>query len=130
MPILKTQSVTVSTVPYQYVVGGNSNGVATWTLQSSNGSFGTTGHFSIGVRQVNAKQSTRKTTAVYSDPLVDTCATTCKVTSRGAVMFRLENVTSVDSTLAERELAFDRFVALLTKPDARTAFVNNEAFYS
>lgn len=130
MPQLKTLEVTVGSNPYAFNVSSNQAGVAEWSLASASGTLDSNGAFSVGIRNTTNKQTTRKATAVYIDPLVSTCETTCSTISRGVAMFRMENVVSVKATLAERELAYDRYIALLQLPEVRSAFVKNEAFYS
>lgn len=130
MPQLKTLEVTVNSNPYSFNVSSNQAGVAEWSLDSASGTLDSNGAFSVGIRNVSNKQTTRKATAVYIDPLVSECETTCTTISRGVAMFRTENVVSTKATLAERQLAYDRYLALLQLPEVRNAFVKNEAFYS
>lgn len=85
--------------------------------------------FVISRRSPSSNQSTRKSSARLTKPLVDECAETCTVKSRGSVLATVDFTCSVDSTLAEREQVYDDFIALLGDADVRTAFVNNEAFW-
>lgn len=81
-------------------------------------------------RPTTKGQTTRKSAFGLTVPFASTCETTCSVVSRGVALYKLDNVVDVRLTTAERELAFDQFVALLQQADVRDAIINNGSFYS
>lgn len=128
MPKLVDISVEVGTETYVYKPSSNADGVAGFSLQ--NNTLRSNGNFAVGVRKVLPTQKSRKATVTYSDPLVKECEASCDQIDRGVIHFRLENMVAPDATAAERELAYDRFLALLQSSDVRVAVVNNEPFFS
>lgn len=127
MPQFKQIDVTVSGATIEFVPTQNgatsawlnegdvleSNSVLTYTRRPSNNS-----------------QTTRKSSVGYTVPLVDECESTCSISSRGAILFKLDNVVSTKSTTAERTAAYDTFVELLKDADVRDAIINNGSFYA
>lgn len=81
-------------------------------------------------RPSNNSQTTRKASVGYTVPLVDECENTCSISSRGAILFKLDNVVSTKSTVAERTAAYDTFVEVLQHADVRDAIINNGSFYA
>lgn len=81
-------------------------------------------------RPVTQNQKTRKANLGLTIPLVTVCEATCKSTSRGAILYKLDNVVSADATPAERSEAYDTFKALINDSTVRDAFINNGSFYS
>lgn len=127
MPQFKQIDVTVSGTTIEFVPTQNgatsawlnegdvleSNSVLTYTRRPSNNS-----------------QTTRKSSVGYTVPLVDECGSTCSISSRGAILFKLDNVVSTKSTTTERTAAYDTFVKLLQDADVRDAIINNGSFYA
>lgn len=127
MPQFKQIDVTVDAVAVKFTPTQNgatsawlnegnvleSNSVLTYTRRPSNNS-----------------QTTRKASVGYTVPLVDECESTCSVSSRGAILFKLDNVVSTKSTNTERATAYDTFVELLKHADVRDAIINNGSFYA
>lgn len=127
MPQFKQIDVTVSGATIEFVPTQNgatsawlnegdvleSNSVLTYTRRPSNNS-----------------QTTRKSSVGYTVPLIDECESTCSISSRGAILFKLDNVVSTKSTTAERTAAYDTFVKLLQDTDVRDAIINNGSFYA
>lgn len=128
MPKLIDLNVTIGEDTYVYVPSSNENGVAGFSLQ--NDVLMGNGYFNVGIRKVLPTQKSRKATITYGDPLVTECESTCAITDRGVIHFRLENMVAPTATAAERVLAYDRFVSLLQQPDVRSAVINNEPFFS
>lgn len=81
-------------------------------------------------RPSNSQQTTRKASMHHTVPLIAECENTCSVTSRGAILFKLDNVVSTESTIAERTAAYETFVALMQDASIKDAFINNGTFYS
>lgn len=128
MPQLKTIDLTVGSTTYSYLPRSNDKGLATFTVSSD--TLRTADSLAIGVRPVAAKQMTRKASMKMTEPLVcvpDACGT---IVDRGSNIANFELTVSRDSTLVERTLIYDKFVASLADPSVRAAFINNEAFYS
>lgn len=81
-------------------------------------------------RPTTKGQTTRKSAFGLTIPFASVCEETCSVLSRGVALYKLDNVVDIRLTAAERELAFDQFVALLQQADVRDAIINNGSFYS
>lgn len=81
-------------------------------------------------RPTTKGQTTRKSAFGLTIPFASECEKTCSVVSRGVALYKLDNVVDVRLTTAEREMAFDQFVALLQQEDIRDAIINNGSFYS
>lgn len=108
-------------------IAGNQNDVAAWNETSETLTGGMV--VTIAKRAVKSGQTTRKSTLRVNQPLQKQCESTCSVVSRGTVLLVLEQTSSVESTAAEREQAYDDLLQLLQKADTRLAFINNESFY-
>lgn len=110
-------------------ITGNQNDVAAWATATDltmNGGLQVT----MSKRAVKSNQTTRKSVLRITQPLHTTCESTCKTESRGTILVVCEVTASVQSTLAEREQAFEDLVQLLGDPVFKAAFVNNESFFS
>ena len=81
-------------------------------------------------RPVTPQQTTRKSALSLTIPYSSECSSTCTVTSRGVVLFKLDVVADSRTTNAERKAAYDTFVGLLANSDIEDAVVNNGSFYS
>lgn len=126
MPKIQKIDVVVGSKEYSYSPAGNANGVASFMLE--NGSFSAPS-FAVGIRNVNANQTTRKATVTYVDPLVSS-AEGCAPCDRGTILARIEVVQSKEASLDERELAYDRLLALLNDSSVRNSVIKNERFWA
>lgn len=127
MPKFKALEVTVSGQAIEFQPAEN-GATSIWLLQGDTMDANSTVMYTR--RPVNAKQTTRKSSLKVSTPLTTVCPDTCAVANRGAVMFSLDNVAGAQSTTAERERAYDLFVAVLNDAGIRDAFIHNGSFYS
>ena len=127
MPQFKKLELTVDNEVVKFDPAQN-GAVSVWTQQGVD--LANVSSVTYTRRPSNSKQTTRKGSLGFTVPFSSTCSTTCTVTSRGVSLFKLENVVDVRVTAAEREKAYDTFVALLQDAGIRDAIVNNGSFYS
>lgn len=128
MPKLTTIVVTVDGTPHNFVPSQNSGETTSWLINADTLGGGTTAVYNR--RNVTSNQTTRKSALTFTTPLESVCEQTCSVQSRGSILFKLDAVSSKDSTLEERTLAFELLQGLLDNEDIKDAFINNGAFYS
>lgn len=127
MPQFQPISVTVGGEGVTFDPAQN-GAVSVWAQQGAD--LANTSSLTYSRRPSTSKQTTRKSTFGLTIPYSTMCDTTCVVTSRGVSLFKLENVVDVRVTTAEREAAYDTFVALLQDSGVRDAIINNGSFYS
>lgn len=127
MPQLKPITVTVDGASSTYNVNGNTQGIAAWLKPGSNLVSGSP--LTVAKREVKQAQTTRKTTVTLTVPLTTECPTTCETKTRGSILLKLEVISGVESTQAEREAALATFKALLADADITTAIENNESYW-
>lgn len=127
MPQFQKISVTVGSTGVEFDPAQN-GAVSVWAQQGVD--LANVSSVTYTRRPSNSKQTTRKSSFGLTIPYSSTCATTCTTESRGVSLFKLENVVDTRVTAAERETAYDTFVALLQDTGIRDAIVNNGSFYS
>lgn len=128
MPKLTTIVVTVDGAPHNFVPSQNTGESTSWMINADTLGGGTIAVYNR--RNVSSNQTTRKSALTFTTPLETVCEQTCSIQSRGSILFKLDAVSSKDSTLAERTLAFELLQGLLADEDIKDAFINNGAFYS
>lgn len=127
MPQFKKVTIMVDSEQREFSPAQNGD-VSVWVEPGDSLSANST--LTYARRQSTGNQATRKASLKFTTPLMTTCAETCKVESRGVILFTLDNVVSKDATEAERVLAYDSLLQLLADADVRDAFINNGSFYS
>lgn len=128
MPQLKPLKITVDATEIDFPIAGNSNGITSWARPGVNQKAQ---HTVVShKRNVTPAQTTRKTTLTKVDPLVDSCPTTCNTVDRGNLLFKVEFISSVQSTQAEREQAVSELIEVLNLAETRDALTNNESYWS
>lgn len=127
MPKFQKLSVSVSGASVEFDPAQN-GATSVWIEQGPN--LENNSSVTYTRRPSTSKQTTRKSAFGLTIPYSSECTETCTVQSRGVSLFKLDNVVDVRVTTAERQDAYDTFVALLQQEDVRDAIVNNGSFYS
>lgn len=125
MPIFKKLELTVDNVAVKFDPAQN-GAVSVWAQQGVD--LANVSSVTYTRRPSTSKQTTRKGSLGFTVPFSSTRDNV--TTSRGVSLFKLENVVDVRVTAAERERAYNTFVALLQDVGIKDAIVNNGSFYS
>lgn len=128
MPQLKPLTLNDGTSDVIYNINGNNQGVTAWQKPGVDQRGDAT--LTVVKRAAKSSQTTRKSALTLTVPLTTVCPNTCAVTTRGSILLKVEVITSVESTQAERSAAYAQLQDALADPDLKIALSNNESFWS